>query len=210
MEEHSQNPQLLFVQLKVVAIFAEKILKIMKFDDITGDGRLWAVRYDDENDNVLYKLFDMWSDVAWLRDFFKKNINDLSSFFKITDVNQAIYDTIEDNYDLQCLIMDISPDADLDKIFRPLDNNRTAEVLLGKEKARLKKQTKHPSWLRIYALKLSAGIYIVTGGAIKLTATMQEREHTLAELHKMEHVRQFLLNENIVDDAGFIDYLSET
>ena len=30
----------------------------------------------------------MWSDVAWLRDFFKKNINDLSSFFKITDVNQ--------------------------------------------------------------------------------------------------------------------------
>lgn len=182
----------------------------MKFDDITGDGRLWAVRYDDENDNVLYKLFDMWSDVAWLRDFFKKNINDLSSFFKITDVNQAIYDTIEDNYDLQCLIMDISPDADLDKIFRPLDNNRTAEVLLGKEKARLKKHTKHPSWLRIYALKLSAGIYIVTGGAIKLTATMQEREHTLSELHKMELVRQFLLNENIIDDAGFIDYLSET
>ena len=98
-----------------------KILKIMKFDDITGDGRLWAVRYDDENDNVLYKLFDMWSDVAWLRDFIKKNINDLSSFFKITDVNQAIFDTIEDNYNLQCLIMDISPDADLDKIFRPLD-----------------------------------------------------------------------------------------
>ena len=82
--------------------------------------------------------------------------------------------------------------------------------LENKEKARLKKHTKHPSWLRIYALKLSAGIYIVTGGAIKLTATMQEREHTLAELHKMELVRQFLLNENIVDDAGFIDYLSET
>ena len=39
---------------------------------------------------------------------------------------------------------------------------------------------------------------------------MQEREHTLSELHKMELVRQFLLNENIVDDAGFIDYLSET
>ena len=88
-EKYSQNSQLLFVQLKVVAIFAEKILKIMKFDDITGDGRLWAVRYDDENDNVLYKLFDMWSDVAWLRDFFKKSINDLSSLFKITDVNQV-------------------------------------------------------------------------------------------------------------------------
>ena len=58
-------------------------------------------------------------------------------------------------------------------------------------------------------MPLSSGIYIITGGAIKLTATMQEREHTLKELHKMEKVRQFLLCENIVDDDSFIDYLSE-
>ena len=34
--------------------------------------------------------------------------------------------------------MDISPEADLDKLFRPLENSRFADVLLGKEKARLK------------------------------------------------------------------------
>lgn len=180
----------------------------MTFDDITEDGRLWAVRYEENEENALYRLFDQWNDVAWLRGFFKDNLNDLTSYFKITDVNQAIYDTIEDSEVLQCLIMDISPDANLEKIFRPLDNSRTAEMLLGKEKARLKNQIKHPSWLRIYALKLSTGIYIVTGGAIKLTATMQEREHTLKELQKMEQVRQFLLNENIVDEDGFADYLS--
>ncbi len=182
----------------------------MTFDDITEDGRLWAVRYKEDNENALFRLFDQWNDVAWLRGFFKENIDDLSSYFKITDVNEAIYDTIEDSENLQCLIMDISPDADLDTIFRPLDNHRTAEALLGKEKAKLRNKTKHPSWLRIYALRLSSGIYIITGGAIKLTATMQEREHTLNELHKMEKVRQFLLSENIVDDDGFIDYLSET
>lgn len=180
----------------------------MTFDDITEDGRLWAVRYEENEENALYRLFDQWNDVAWLRGFFKDNLNDLTSYFKITDVNQAIYDTIEDSEVLQCLIMDISPDANLEKIFRPLDNSRIAEMLLGKEKARLKNQIKHPSWLRIYALKLSTGIYIVTGGAIKLTATMQEREHTLKELQKMERVRQFLLNENIVDEDGFADYLS--
>lgn len=180
----------------------------MTFDDITEDGRLWAVRYEDNEENALYRLFDQWNDVAWLRNFFKENLNDLTSYFKITDVNQAIYDTIEDSEVLQCLIMDISPDANLEKIFRPLDNSRTAEMLLGKEKARLKNQIKHPSWLRIYALKLSTGIYIVTGGAIKLTATMQERKHTLEELQKMEKVRQFLLNENIVDEDGFAEYLS--
>lgn len=43
------------------------------FDDITEDGRLWAVRYDEENDNALYALFDQWNDVMWLRTFFKKN-----------------------------------------------------------------------------------------------------------------------------------------
>lgn len=48
-----------------------------------------------------------------------------------------------------------------------------------------------------------------TGGAIKLTRTMQEREHTLAELNKMEKVRNFLLNSGAIDAEGFVDYLSE-
>lgn len=38
---------------------------------------------------------------------------------------------------------------------------------------------------------------------------MQERSHTLAELMKMEKVRQFLLDEQIIDDESFIDYLNE-
>ncbi len=81
----------------------------MTFDDITEDGRLWAVRYKDENDNAFATLLEQWNDVIWLRTFFKDNLEDLSSYFKITDVNQAIYDTIEDAERLQCLIMDLSP-----------------------------------------------------------------------------------------------------
>ncbi len=181
----------------------------MTFDDITGDGRLWAVRYAGQNDNALYNILDQWNDVSWLRAFFKENINDLASYFKITDVNAAIYDTIEDADRLQCLIMDISPDADLDLIFRHLEPTRTAEMLLGKEKARLDNRKRHASWLRIYAIKLSQGIYIITGGAIKLTATMQERKHTLNELEKMEQVRNFLISENIADEDSFEDYLRE-
>ncbi len=181
----------------------------MKFDLITENERLWAVRYDDSLDNVIDSIFEQWNDVVWLRSFFKENIDDLASYFKITDVNQAIYDTIEDSEHLQCLIMDISPDADLDKIFRPLENGRTSEMLLGKEKARLRNTPRHASWLRIYAIKLEPGIYVVTGGAIKLTRTMQEREHTLKELVRMEKVRRFLLDNDIADRESFVDYLSE-
>lgn len=181
----------------------------MKFDHITDNGDLWAVRYENGLDNVLDTILDQWNDVVWLRSFFKQNTADLESYFKITDVNQAIYDTIEDSEKLQCLIMDISPDANLDEIFRPLENERTSEMLLGKEKARLRNTARHASWLRIYAIKLEPGIYIITGGAIKLTRTMQEREHTLVELARMEKVRRFLIDNGISDMDSFTDYLTE-
>ena len=59
------------------------------------------------------------------------------------------------------------------------------------------------------AIKLSMGIYIITGGAIKLTRTMQEREHSLQELEKMEKVRNFLIREHVFDEDSFTDYQQE-
>ena len=69
----------------------------------------------------------------------------------------------------------MSVEVDLSRIFRSLDNNQVSDAMLQKEKARL-----------------------------KLTVTTQEREHTRKELEKMESVRRFLLDMNIIDD-GFID-----
>lgn len=43
---------------------------MLSFDDITLDGRLWAVRYEGAEDNALYETFAKWNDVMWLRDFF--------------------------------------------------------------------------------------------------------------------------------------------
>jgi len=181
----------------------------MKFDKILDNNTLWAVCYDNAKDNALQILFEQWSDPEWLVEFFLSNMADLTSYFKITDINQAIYDTIDDSQRMQCLILDISPDADLDKLFRPLENSRTSEMLLGKEKAKIKNRPIHASWLRIYAIKLEPGCYIITGGAIKLTRTMQEREHTLLELKKMGAVRQLLLDGGAIDADGFVDFMSE-
>ena len=100
----------------------------MKFDKILDNGSLWAVRYEGDDDNALRKVFAQWNDPEWLWDFFTENMADLESYFKITDLNQAIYDTIDDSGELECLILDISPDADLDLLFRPLENSRTAEM----------------------------------------------------------------------------------
>lgn len=144
----------------------------------------------------------------WLRQFFRDNWDDLTSYFKVTDINQAIEDTIEDSNQLQCLMLDLQPDSNLESLFHPLENFRTSEMVLGKEKARLKRMVRHSSWLRIYAIKLSQGVYVITGGAIKLTLKMEERSHTKEELVKLEKVRRFLLNEDIINDDSFIDYVT--
>jgi hypothetical protein len=175
----------------------------MTFDDVSGNGKLWAVRYEGAIDNELYYLFDKWNDVLWLRNFFNNNKNDLETYFNV-DINTAISDTTEDSERLEEILMDISEETDLDTIFRPL-NNYTKEAYLEKEKARILRQ-RHTSWLRIYAIKLSQGVFIITGGTIKLTATMQERQHTAKELVKIEKVRRFLIENGIVDDTGFMDY----
>lgn len=177
----------------------------MTFDKVLDDGRLWAVRFNKDNENALQKVLSQWQDAEWLADFFTQNMDDLISYFRITNIEDAIYQTMEDRDELACIIMDISPEANLDHFFRPLDNNRISEMLLGKEKGR----PSRGSWLRLYAIKLSMGIYIITGGAIKLTRTMQEREHTLQELEKMEKVRNFLIREHVFDEDSFTDYQQE-
>lgn len=175
----------------------------MKFVEISS-GKIWSVVYDGENVDALTSLFRNWNDLDFLEDFFRENSNDLASFFRITDIDLAIYDTLEDANELRCMILDISPSADVDRMFRHLENSRVSEMLLGREKAKGQRRT-HDSWLRIYAIKLESNSYLITGGAIKLTRTMEEREHTLNELRKMEIVRNFLIEQGAVDLDGIKD-----
>lgn len=193
--------------VNIVSIFVKKNYK-MTFDKILDDGRLWAVRYDEKEQNCFDELFDRWYAMQWLKSFFTDNLSDLSDYFHITDVYKAIMETIEDASTLECLMLDISPDANLNTLFTHLENNRFSEMTLGKEKARGKSVNKHSSWLRIYAIKIEDGIYVVTGGAIKLTATMSERTHTLAELAKMEMVRNYFIDNGVFDKEGLNDYIN--
>ena len=178
----------------------------MEFVRLLDDSRLWAVKYEGDSTNCFDLLFSQWYDLDWLIGFFSENISDLSSYFKITDVYQAVMETLDEAGRLECLMLDISPEANLDRLFRPLNNNRMTEVALGKEKAKGPGTSFRPSWLRIYAIKMEPGVYLVTGGAIKLTATMSERSHTLYELAKMERIRNYLIDENVFDLNSLIDY----
>lgn len=179
----------------------------MTFDKILDDKRLWAVKYDGKKDNCFDLLFSSRYDMNSLRSFFQENIADLSSFFHIKDVYEAVIETIDKAKRLERVMMDIAPDANLDLLFRHLENSRFSEMALGKEKAYGDGGRRHRSWLRIYAVKIEHGVYLVTGGAIKLTAKMEEWRHTMEKLAKLERVRNFLLDSGVFDLDGFNDYI---
>lgn len=60
------------------------------------------------------------------------------------------------------------------------------------------------SWLRIYAIRIDTNTYVITGGGIKLTKTMNDREHLINELEKLTKVKEWL------EENGFLDQKSVT
>ena len=110
--------------------------------------------------------------------FFLDNFEDLKNHFRVERIDQAINDTFEDAEALQELVLDFPYTEQLDGLFKTLSVADTHGRELSREKARNWDRVRHASWLRIYALRLEPNVYVVTGGAIKLTRTMQEREHT--------------------------------
>jgi len=176
---------------------------------IRGYNHLWAVKDPNKETDELTLLFRQWSNANYLLDFFLANLDDLQNFFRIQRVRDAIQDTMDDADELERLILDFPYTERLDGLFHPLSlaDNRAQE--LTREKARNWDRPQHPSWLRIYAIRVEPNVYIVTGGAIKLTATMQERPHTQAELDKLNACRDYLKHNGIFDQNSFIDYIQE-
>lgn len=176
----------------------------MTFDEIAENKHLWAARFENEEENELYKLFDNWLDVNYLRSFFKENIADLSKF-KFT-IDAAIEDTLDDADILNDMLLDET--KNIESLFQPLSPN-TRLYYLEKKKTKGLRINGHDSWLRIYAIKVDVNLFIITGGAIKLTRTMQERKHTNEEFKKLERVRTYLCELGVIDSDSFIESCNE-
>lgn len=172
---------------------------------IKGYDHLWAVKEPDKELDELALLFEQWNDADYLFRFFKENIDDLKSYFKIERISQAIQDTFKDSDVLEELILTFPYTEELDTLFRPLDVSDTRSMELTRQKARNWERERHDSWLRIYAIRLEPNVYVVTGGAIKLTKAMQDKEHTMIELNKLNKCKEFLKRHGVFDKDSFID-----
>ncbi|HSH67554.1 MAG TPA: hypothetical protein VLB84_17560 [Bacteroidia bacterium] len=153
------------------------------------------------------------SDVEWLMNFFQDNIEDLQSgFYGSITCDEATRLTLEEAKLFRKKLVTIkalkesNKDTGLDVLFKPLVDTETRNKGLQKSKA---KGSKHKNWLRIYAIKLEDGSYIITGGTLKLTQSMNTKDHTLKELRKLELCRDFLKSKDIIDHDSFVEFLNE-
>ncbi|MCF8218491.1 MAG: hypothetical protein K9J21_05880 [Bacteroidales bacterium] len=167
--------------------------------------RLYAIQFDNESENELARIVNMWKDVEYLFNYFDSNREYFdNSYWNGVTIEYATDKTLElldDIYDTLIKCAADNTESTLDAIFYPLsDNLNSGQLILGKSKLK-----KAQNWLRFYALKVEPNVYVITGGAIKLTHKMQDHPDTTQELMKLNKCRDFLIQNGIIDLDGFTE-----
>lgn len=172
--------------MRIVSIFAEK---------------LFAFHFENEAENELKRLLDLWNDTLHISDFLEEHKLDIPTN---EDINTLSFKLLEFANEIDDTLIELANDnsLQLEQFFAPLHNEEFLEVTLSRQKGR-------NSYLRIYALKIDQNCFVITGGAIKLTQTMQEREHTIIELQKINRCRDYLRDNGVSDVESFYEFLSE-
>jgi hypothetical protein len=171
--------------MKIVSIFADK---------------LFSFHFEGETENELKRLLNLWNDTTYIYNFIKQNQKDIGRNSIQEVAEQLIDDLTELNDILDNLFT--NKDANLDSFFRPLYNSEYKIKPLSKQKGK-------KIYLRLYAIRIDFNCFVITGGAIKFTQTMQEREHTLLEFSKLEKCKQFLQMNDVFDNDSFFEFINE-
>jgi len=178
-------------------------MKVIRKFEIIVLKSLYAVQYEGEDFDEFARLFLDWSDMDYLEQFFELHREDLQSgFWGTISVEGAISKTIREAKALEKKLVQIAERGKFDRyntlstLFKPLHDRTTRIEEYEMNKA---KGLNKPSWLRIYAIRLAPNLFVVSGGAIKLTETMNEREHLIQELRKLELTKAYLLDEEQAD-----------
>lgn len=169
--------------MKIVTIFANS---------------LYATHYESEVENEYERLMELWTDVNYLREFAKQNSiqQDIKSFVdevsEDAEVIQDIMHAIENGEEMW------------EDFFKPYHNKEMGYRELSLQKGRPK-----GSFLRLFAIRIDSGTYLVTGGAIKLVRTTQESQQLMDEWQKMKNARSYLKREGVFDNDSFQELKTE-
>lgn len=181
--------------MKIVAIFAES---------------LYAVEYEEDAENEYDRLMDLWTDVFYLHQFAKDAMSqDLESFTRYTklkDVKSFVDAVSEDAEDIQDFMDTVEEGEErLDDFFKNYHNKESGFRELSLQKGRPNRK----SFLRLYAIRIDAETYLITGGAIKIVATTQESKALMDEKSALNRVRAYLQDNGVFDSDSFQEFKTE-
>ncbi|MRT92383.1 hypothetical protein [Ancylomarina sp. 16SWW S1-10-2] len=190
-------------------------------------GSLYAIKYNNEYDEFenneleddqsskdeFRRLFNNWADTEYLHAFFDKHNSDLKKeFYNSISIEDAIFQTIDEAEKLEQTFLEISElgktddTRNLQTLFKPL-NKRDEKIYPIPDFQESKVYgSQHKSWLRIYAIRIEKNVFVVTGGAIKLVQKMDERDHLKKELEKLEQVKNFLIDKDIITNVELVEF----
>ncbi|KIC95931.1 hypothetical protein [Flavihumibacter solisilvae] len=172
--------------MKIVSIFAEK---------------LFSFCYTPEDKDELTRVLDLWNDPEYLHKFLIENIEDLQIDQDLPKILDQILIAVQETEDAIIRICE-DPEKSLDQFFVPLRNYEYDPKVLSLRKRRA-------YCLRLYALRIDTNCFVITGGTIKLTHLMSDRNHTQRELVKLEQARSYLQSNGIFDADSFFEFLIE-
>lgn len=169
--------------------------------DIIFDKKLYSIVRNNEDDNELRRLIQLWNDVDFLYQFYKKNKTYFKDpFFGIEYTSEDFLNDINSDLErLENFIEKISYSDDIDSFFIELSKEENNRILsINKKQFKL---------LRLYAVKIEDHIYIIVGGAIKITKKMQAHSMTNNCLHECEYCRAKLFENRITTSTKLNEFI---
>lgn len=170
------------------------------------ENKLYALVTPDGSD-VFTQCFENWQDTLYLYDFFKQH--EVALGFYGMGSKEAVKKALSESKQFYLNILDIAEgntdNATLDNdIFQPLHKNDDFDLPLIAAKAY--GPCKPNSFLRLYAVRLSDGTYIIAGGLIKTTQRLQETEEGNKIVAQLKQLEAYL-RKNGYEDAFDIGVL---
>lgn len=175
------------------------------------EGYLYAIQYENAGDNEMDRLFDEWNDMEAVYNFMVENEQELQrETWKRTNTPiLAAKKVLEEAEALEDIIYELCENSeqgsvpDLDSLFQYLEGKYRNIYTLTPTKGY---GPDRPSMLRIYAIKIAANVYLITGGGIKLADTIQNspglKNHVIQNI---DRVRAWLKEQGVEDKEDLIN-----
>lgn len=174
------------------------------------EDRLFTIHYSEQTKDELSRLMGLWTNVEYVYSFVKKNYNDLDKWVKKNYNKSEIVEYILSQADVLDEMLTVQNKNEISILidnFQPLHSYSMSYTEFEQQKNYIREDPKI-NVLRLYALKIE-DCYLISGGSIKFTKTMNERSHTENELKKLNRCRDYLRQNHVFDDESFYEFYEE-